>query len=134
MTIKRLLAICLIIGCTAAAWFLLGAAVQVRSNETDERLCSEVVHNWGHVLTQEQTALFYEAPTSAQARREIQPEKSNLTVALSFEPKQKGLLWYRTYKVDFTGEYLVKNPTPIAQTIYAVFKFPAVEARYDAFS
>ena len=134
MTIKRLLAICLIVGCTSAAWFLLGGTLQYRSNQTDGRLGSEVVKNWGPVLIQEHPALFYEAPTSAGARREIQPETSDIAVTLTYDPKQKGLLWYRTYKAEFTGKYVVKNPTPIAQTIYAAFKFPAADARYDAFS
>ena len=66
--------------------------------------------------------------------REIQPETSNIVVKLTYDPKHKGLLWYRTYNVEFTGKYLVKNPTPIPQTIYAGFKFPAADARYDAFS
>ena len=134
MTIKHLIAICLIVGCTSAAWFLLGGTVQYRSNETDGRLGSEVVKNWGPVLTQEHPSLFYEAPTGANARREIQPETSDIAVTLTYEPKQKGLLWYRTYKAEFTGKYVVKNPTPIAQTIYAAFKFPAADARYDAFA
>jgi hypothetical protein len=134
MTIQRLFAICLIVGCTSVAWLLLGGAVQYRSIQTDERLGSEVVKNWGPLLTQEHPSLFYEAPTGANARREIQPENSDIEVKLTYEPKQKGLLWYRTYKAEFTGKYIVRNPTPIAQTIYASFKFPAAEARYDAFS
>ena len=134
MTIKHLLAICIIIACTSAAWFLLGGTLQYRSNQTDDRLGSEVVKNWGPLLMQEHPSLFYEAPTGAGARREIQPETSDIAVTLTYEPKQKGLLWYRTYKAEFTGKYLVKNPTPIAQTIYAAFKFPAADARYDAFS
>ena len=133
MTIKRLLAICIIVACTSAAWFLLGGTLQFRSNQTDGRLGSEVVKNWGPLLTQEHPSLFYEAPTVGNARREIQPETSDIAVTLTYEPKQKGLLWYRTYKAGFTGKYLVKNPTPIAQTIYAAFKFPAADARYDAF-
>lgn len=134
MTIKRLLAICLIVGCTSAAWFFLGGTLKYRSDQTDDRLGSEVVRNWGPLLTQEHPSLFYVAPTGANARREIQPENSNIAVTLTYEPKQKGLLWYRTYKAEFTGKYLVKNPTPIPQTIYAAFKFPAADARYDAFS
>ena len=134
MTIKRLLAICLIVACTSIAWFLLGGTLQFRSDATDGRLGSDVVKNWGPVLTQEHPSLFYEAPTIASARREIQPEASDIAVTLTYDPKQKGLLWYRTYKAEFTGKYVVKNPTPIAQTIYVSFKFPAADARYDAFS
>ena len=134
MTIQRLIAISIIVACTSAAWFLLGGAVQFRSGASDEALSSEVVKNWGPVLTQEHPSLFYESPTGATAQREIHPETSDIAVTLTYEPKQKGLLWYRTYKAEFTGKYLVKNPTPIAQTIYAAFKFPAADARYDAFS
>ncbi len=134
MTTKRLLAICLIVGCTSIAWFLLGGALQFRSDETAGRLGPEVVKNWGPLLTQDHPSLFYEAPTVGNARREIQPERSDVSVTLTYDPKQKGLLWYRTYKAEFSGKYIVKNPTPIPQTIYASFKFPAADARYDAFS
>src|SRR4030095_8966267 len=134
MTIKRLIAICTIVACTAIAWFLLAGAVRFRSGDSDSRLSAEVVKNWGPVLSQQHPILFYESPTSARSRREIQPERSDVTVKLTYDPKQKGLLWYRTYFVDFLAEYRVKNPTPIAQTIYSVFRFPDAEARYDKFS
>ncbi len=134
MTTKRLIAICLIVLCTSAGWFLLGGTLQFRSNQTDERLGSEVAKVWGPVLAQEHPSLFYEAPTSAGARRAIQPETSDIAVTLTFDPKRKGLLWYRTYKAEFAAKYLVKNPTPIPQTIYAEFTFPAADTRYDSFS
>jgi hypothetical protein len=134
MTIKRLLAIATIVAFTALAWFLLATAVAVRSSSSDSRLSPEVTRNWGPELIQEHPAIFYESPAAGRARREIQPERSDVRVKLAYEPKQKGLLWYRTYFVDFEAEYLVKNPTPIAQTIYAAFRFPAAEARYDKFS
>ncbi len=134
MTIKRLFAIGFIIVCTAVAWFILGGAVSLRSRSSDSRLSSEVAQNWGPPLVQEHPVLFYEAPTSGLARREIQPLSSDIRVALVYEPKRKGLLWYRTYFADFTGSYVVKNPTQIAQTIYVTFRFPAQDARYDRFS
>src|SRR5260221_14010979 len=114
MSFKRILAIIGIIICTAVAWFILGGAVVFRSTSFDSRLSSEVVRNWGPELRQEQPTLFYEAPTSYHARREMQPESSTITVQLLYEPKQKGLLWYRTYTADFKGVYVVENPTPIA--------------------
>lgn len=134
MSIKRLLAIAVIIGCTTVAWFILGGAIQFRSNSAESQLSPEITKNWGPVLVQAHPTLFYEAPTSARTRREIQPEQSKINVTLTSDPKQKGLLWYRTYFVDFEAEYIVKNPTPIAQTIYASFRFPAADARYDQFA
>ena len=69
MTTKRLITICLIVGWTSAAWFLLAGTVQFRSNNSDSRLGSEVAKVWGPVLTQQHPALFYESPTSANAVR-----------------------------------------------------------------
>src|SRR5215510_14045757 len=104
MTIKRLLAICIIVACTAVGWFLLAGAVRFRSGYSDNRLSAEVRKNWGPALAQQHPVLFYESPTSARSRREIQPERSDVTVKLSYDPKHKGLLWYRTYFVDFEAE------------------------------
>ena len=134
MTVQRLIAITAIVGCTAFGWFILGTAVTFRSASSDSRLSPEVVKNWGPVLTQEHPAIYYESPTAARSRREIQPERSDIHVKLTYEPKQKGLLWYRTYFADFKAEYLIKNPAPITQTIYVGFRFPAADARYDQFS
>lgn len=134
MTIPRLFAIATIVACTAVAWFILASAVQMRSGETSSRLTPEVTKNWGPELKQDHPILYYEAPTAEQPRREIQPEQSRVKVTLTYEPKNKGLLWYRTYTADFDAEYVVKNPTPIPQTIYAAFRLPAAEARYDRFS
>jgi hypothetical protein len=134
MNIKRLLAIMFIIGCTSVCWITLAGTVQFRSSGTQSRLTPEVSKNWGPVLKQEHPILYYEAPAEANTRREIQPERSEITVNLGYDPKNKGLLWYRTYTVDFDATYRVKNPTPITQTIYAAFRFPAEDARYDNFS
>ena len=58
MTIKRLIAISIIIACTAAAWFILAGTVNLRSASTSARLTPEVEKNWGPVLKQEQPALY----------------------------------------------------------------------------
>ena len=94
MTIKRLIAICTIVLCTSVAWFFLGGTVQFRSNVTDVRLGSEVAKIWGPVLTQEHPALFYEAPTSAGARRDrgrppgsVRPLREGFPPAFLLQPR-----------------------------------------------
>lgn len=134
MNISRLLAIALIVACTGVAWFILGGALSVRTAATDARLGETVAGNWGQPMTQIHPRAFYIAPTAARTKRTIQPEQSKVKVDLRSEPKKKGLLWYRAYSVDFNAEYLLKNPTPISQTIYVSFDFPAKEARFDHFS
>src|SRR5256885_16150937 len=77
---------------------------------------------------------YYISPGRADGRHLIQPSQTDVTVDLRYEPKKKGLLWYRTYLVDFRGEYSVQNPTQITQTIYVRFEFPAANASYNDFS
>src|SRR5262245_48341395 len=41
----------------------------------------------------------------------VDPESSNIDVNLDLEHRQKGLLWYSTYKVKFAGAYVFRNPS-----------------------
>jgi hypothetical protein len=54
-------------------------------------------------------------------------------VRLHLDYRRKGLLWYSTYRVQFSAEYVVPNPTPEARDIHFPFAFPAVGAIYDNF-
>jgi hypothetical protein len=134
MTLKRLFAIGGIIVCTAVGWFILGASVLVRSGVSVSRCAPEVTGGWGPIMTQPHPVMYYNAPGSANGRHLIQPSQSEVEVALRYEPKKKGLLWYRTYLVDFHGDYSVQNPTQITQTIYVRFEFPATDASYSDFA
>jgi Inner membrane protein CreD len=134
MTPLRLLAIFLIVVATAVAWFILGGALSVRTAQTDARLSETVAGNWGQPMTQLHPTAFYITPTAARTKRSIQPESSEVKVVLKSDPKRKGLLWYRTYTVDFEAVYQLQNPTPIPQTIYVVFDFPAKDIRFDEFT
>src|SRR4051812_37980590 len=134
MTIPRLLAICLIIFCTAIGWFILGSSVLIRSRASLNRGGPEVSGGWGPIMFQSHPVTYYNSPGSANGRHVIQPLLSEVAVDLRYEPKKKGLLWYRTYVVDFRGEYSLENPTQITQTIYVRFDFPAADASYRDFS
>ena len=90
MTVKRLIAIAVIVVCTSAAWFILATAIGVRSSDAESRLNPELTKNWGPVLTQHHPTPYYEAPAETNAHREIQPERSDITVSLHYEPKNKG--------------------------------------------
>jgi hypothetical protein len=134
MTFPRLLAIGCIIVCTAVGWFILGTSVVVRSGSSLNNCGTEVTGGWGPVMLQPHPTTYYNAPGNANGRHLIQPAQSDVAVDLRYEPKKKGLLWYRTYLVNFRGEYTVQNPTQITQTIYVRFEFPAENASYSDFS
>ena len=55
-------------------------------------------------------------------------------VTLSYEPKQKGLLWYRTYYGGVRAEYRRQKSDADPADDLRAFRFPAAEARYDQFS
>ena len=134
MTFSRLLAIGCIIVCTAVGWFILGTSVVVRSGGSVKHCAPEVTGGWGPAMFQPHPVTYYNSPGSPDGRHLVQPSQSDVSVALRYEPKRKGLLWYRTYLVDFRGEYSVQNPTQITQTIYVRFEFPAANASYSDFS
>ena len=134
MTFLRLLAIGCIIVCTAIAWFILGTSVVVRSGGSLSNCGPAVTGGWGPIMLQPHPVTYYNSPGSADGRHLVQPAQSDVTVDLRYEPKKKGLLWYRTYLLDFRGEYTVQNPTQITQTIYIRFEFPAADASYSDFS
>jgi hypothetical protein len=134
MTLRRLTAIGGIILCTGIGWFILGSSVVIRSGATQARTCPEVTGGWGPTMMQPHPVVYYNSAGSTNGRRMIQPSQSNAMVSLHYEPKRKGLLWYRTFLVDFQGDYGVENPTQITQTIYVRFEFPAASASYSDFS
>ncbi|MEM9016022.1 MAG: inner membrane CreD family protein [Verrucomicrobiota bacterium] len=134
MTPFRLLAIICILVATTLAWMVLAGALSIRTAAADAELSSIVADNWGKPMQQLHPEAFYIAPTAAQSKRKMAPEQSRVAVAIESDPRKKGLLWYRTYTVDFSGDYLFRNPAPIAQTIYIRFDFPSSGMRFDRFA
>ncbi len=130
ITPQRLLAVGFILACTAAGWFFLGSALLVRTVSTDDRLGSTVGAAWGRPLQQMHPQAWYASPTGENGRRIILPDASDVSVHLESEPKQKGLLWYRTYEVTFRANYRIANPTPIAQSITVAFELPSADTSY----
>src|SRR4029077_5449101 len=66
-----------------------------------------------------------------QGSHHISPSSSDVAVNLNLEYRQKGLLWYSTYKVGFQGEYEFKNPDSSIRTVYLTLSLPAQQAIYD---
>lgn len=71
----------------------------------------------------------------AAKEREIDAslEASSLAVKLAIEQRQKGLLWFPTYAVDFVGRYTFQNPSAERATLIVRFPLEAQNALYDGF-
>ncbi len=146
--LRQILALGFIFVCTSIAWVILGATIFSRTYSSNEQLQGHVDSTWG--TSQQQSP-----PTAAYFLNEVENsttiengklvvhsqtvhrqtflpvEASRVHVNLHLTPRQKGLLWYSTYAVDFAGEYAFRNNTAKAQTIDFRLKFPAQKAIYD---
>jgi len=151
----RLLAIGFIYLCTAGAWSILGASVVSRTGEFDSRLSREVAQLWGGRHNQIAPQITVVRPRRVSetvqenddkgrpVRREVTRtvedriavplRSSRVQVGLKLQHRQKGLLWYDTYTVDFSGSYRVQNPDDQPRTLTAEFRFPSADAIYDGF-
>ena len=55
---------------------------------------------------------------------ELPLESSKINVDLDLQHRQKGLLWYSTYKVAFSGVYGFRNTSDKEQTVDFTLPFP----------
>jgi inner membrane protein involved in colicin E2 resistance len=146
--IKRIVAIIFIFLCTAVAWAILGATIFQRTYSSDSSSENHVVSTWGAPQNQSPPTASYDEmvpkkETSTENGKKIEVvtqekvttalplESSHLNVDLNLEHRQKGLLWYSTYKVGFAGAYSFRNTSDKDQTITFVLDFPTAQAIYD---
>ena len=146
--IKRIAGIIFIFFCTAVAWLILGGTITARTYSIDARLKERVASTWGAAQTQlpptahynrmveesEETVVDGKKQTRRVERKLATPlplEATRAEVGLNLEHRQKGLLWYSTYSVQFDGEYTFRNPTDQGQQVTFLFPFPAANSTYD---
>lgn len=139
--LKRLAAIVFIFGCTSIGWVALGSTVQLRTDRQDTTLRDAVGQLWGTVQRQQAPSVFSEIiqqETGGTCRVKPGLEKddldgSDITVDLRLEHRRKGLLWYSTYGVTFSGEYRLANRSEEPREFLFSFPLPAQGAVYDNF-
>lgn len=143
--IKRIAALTFIFVCTTMAWIILGATIFARTDSPQaDTLKSRVAANWGTAQTQSPPTATYSYDVVSEIQTDKGTEKitstrtdaipidaSKIDVTLNLAHRQKGLLWYSTYAVAFTGEYTFTNPSNDSQTVTFKLPFPASQAVYD---
>lgn len=148
--VKRIVAIGLIFFCTAVAWAILGSTIFYRTYSSDSQLRGRVASSWG--APQEQsppTASYYtgsfknvavvengrEVVHSVDDRKlhSLALQKSRVNAALHLDYRRKGLLWYSTYQVRFSGAYEFVNPDDEPHEVTFAVVLPAEQAIYDDF-
>jgi inner membrane protein involved in colicin E2 resistance len=146
--LRQVLALVFIFVCTTIAWMVLGSTIFSRTYGANQQLQGRVASTWGTSQEQSPPAAHYTLtePTSSttvengklvihndKIERQIPLalESSRIRVKINLDPRQKGLLWYSTYAVDFGGDYVFRNDTAAAQNVSFRLKFPAQRAIYD---
>ena len=145
---KRIIAIAFIFLCTSVAWAILGGTIFSRTYSLDAIAEDRVASTWGAPQNQ--------APPTASFTHRVQKEEestengkkivktiqeevttglplesSAIDVALDLEHRQKGLLWYSTYKVAFAGTYGFRNTSDKEENVNFMLTYPTSKAIYD---
>ena len=145
---KRIAAIVFIFICTSVAWAILGGTIFQRTYDSGASSSNRVASTWGTAQNQAPpTASFKTKVEKKQETLEnskkvvktvteefVTPlplESSNIDVNLDLQHRQKGLLWYSTYKVGFSGVYGFRNTSDKEQTVDFQLQFPTAKAIYD---
>lgn len=153
MSAKRIAVVVLIYVLTCIGWFILSGVNTYRSDQTYDKLESggmdtgraAVQDLWGQPQTQIAPSIWTTHVEKSQSINEkgekiwkentiddpVVPSHNKLDVNLEYEPRRKGLLWYSTYKVRYSGEYTFSNSFADERKFYVKLQFPAGQAMYD---
>jgi inner membrane protein involved in colicin E2 resistance len=153
VTFQRLAALALIFLGASLAWAILGSSIVARAGQFNGRLEQEVHMLWGEPHRQVAPQAFIERPgtetevvetkdadgrvTRSQVQKAVlRPvavgiESTRANVELTLEYRKRGLLWYSTYAVSFSGTYRFRNPDAEARQLRVTFPLPAKDALFD---
>ncbi|HBB94641.1 MAG TPA: hypothetical protein DC054_04565 [Blastocatellia bacterium] len=146
--VKRIAAITFIFLCTTVAWAILGTTIFQRTYDSGSFSDSRVESTWGAPQSQSPPEASFdeqvpkkdtrtengkkiETVTQETVTTQLPLEGSHINVDLNLEHRQKGLLWYSTYKVAFDGDYSFHNPGDKDQNVVFKLDFPTAQAIYD---
>jgi hypothetical protein len=146
--IARIIAIGFIFVCTSVAWLVLAGVTSYRTDRADSGLRTQVERVWGTPQAQQPpTARWMEKVSKKiesledgkkvtktieiQVPHALPLESSAIDVALRLDPRQKGLLWYSTYAVDFAASYVIANNTEASRDVEIALPFPSSNAVFD---
>ena len=147
---KKIAAIIFIFICTSAAWMLLGGAMTIRTEDQDVLLKGRVVSLWGKPQKQKAPTLEFDKTSmrsvdvinNGKLEKEMREfvetfpaplTSSKINVDLDLEHRKKGLLWYSTYRVVFSGDYSFTNTEAESLDFRFRYEFPAADGIYDSF-
>jgi hypothetical protein len=127
--LKHLAALAFIFGAASVAWLLLGANVENRTRQSGLDLASRVSSVWGAAHVQTPPRLL----TDEKTPRALPLESTRVRANLILEPRQKGLLWFNTYTIQFEADYTFSTSGWDKSLLYE-FPLPAARGQYETAS
>ncbi len=145
---RKIIAITFIFICASIAWAILGATIFARTYDSGAVSSERVASTWGTQQNQGPPVASYKTRVEKQQETlengvkvvkkvteesitDVPLESSRIDVTLDLQHRQKGLLWYSTYKVAFSGVYGFRNTSDKEQTVDFRLQFPTSQAIYD---
>jgi hypothetical protein len=145
---KRITAIAFIFVCTSVAWAILGGTVFSRTYDSAASSNDSVASTWGapqnqappiasfrHVVPRNEESTENGKTIIKTIQEEVTTtlplESSAVDVELDLDHRQKGLLWYSTYKIGFAGTYGFRNTSDKEEVVSLVLNYPTAKAIYD---
>lgn len=126
---KTLVAIAMVWILSSLAWVVLGSTLLARSGDFTDVLGREVRQLWGPSIAQRPPS----ATTESVKPVPVGLAASEIDVALDLEHRQKGLIWFSTYVVDFDARYVFENPSDQREQVSFLFPLESEHALYDGF-
>lgn len=128
---------------------MLGGTVNQRTNQQDYSMRSAVGSQWGgeqvlHAPSLERAREVEETVSRQEGERVIQETTTrtvydeiplagtDIDVDLALEHRQKGLMWYPTYRSRLSSLYQVINDTDEAQSYHFIYRFPQESSVFDS--
>ena len=131
----RLFAVFLIFVLASIAWMVLGASNLVRTDDAQNTTTAKVAGLYGQPQTQLAPTFTYRSQDGTRsAAGPLDVASSDITAGFRLDQRQKGLLWFATYKVDFAAAYGVSNPSTGAVNATMHFEFPSTDGVYSDFA
>lgn len=145
---KRIMAIAGIFVCSCVAWVILGTSIYLRTEGAGSALGGRVASTWGETQEQLPPTMSYsvQEPKTVEVQEDgkkvkktelvsvsksVALDASTITTDFHIDYRQKGLLWFSTYRVAFGGEYKFQNPTAQEENFTIRLPLPAKQAVYD---
>jgi inner membrane protein involved in colicin E2 resistance len=145
---KRIAAIMGIFACACVAWAILGSTIFYRTENSDSALSGRVTSAWGAPQEQRPPVIRYtwqenksvtveengkKVAQTEQVERSVPAtiDASRIVADLHLDYRQKGLLWFSTYGVNFDGSFTFRSPSSKEETFIFTLPFPAQQALYD---